>query len=83
MSGLLFLAPALALALVMLARRYPGERRIVALGARCRRSAPRRPAVMRVLSAPSGRAPWALVPRGSALLACALATRPPPAALRS
>ena len=82
MSGLLFLAPALALALAMLARRYPGERRIVALGARRRRSAPRRPAT-RVLSAPTGRAPWALVPRGSALLACALATRPPPAALRS
>ena len=34
MSGLLFLAPALVLALAMLVRRYPGERRIVALGAR-------------------------------------------------
>ena len=82
MSGLLFLAPALALGLAMLVRRYPGERQIVALGARRRRGAPRRsePAV---LCAPAGRTPWALVPRGSALLACALATRPPPLALVS
>ena len=82
MSGLLFLAPALVLALVMLVRRYPGERRIVALGARRRRGAPRRGAPQ-TLSSPAGRAPWALVPRGSALLACALATRPPPPALLS
>ena len=34
MSGLLFLAPALVAALAMLMRRYPGERQIVALGAR-------------------------------------------------
>jgi hypothetical protein len=76
-SGLLFLAPALALALSMLARRYPGERRIAALGARRRRS-PSRGAPR--LGVSPGRAAWALLPRGSALLACALATRPPPRA---
>jgi len=75
-SGLLFLAPALALALVMLVRRYPGERQIAALAAR--RRGVRRRGASPALCAPAGRAPWALVPRGSALLACALATRPPP-----
>jgi len=78
-NGLLFLAPALALALAMLVRRYPGERQIVALAARRRRAAPR-PAPTRVLVVTAARGPSALVPRGSALLACALATRPPPVA---
>jgi hypothetical protein len=81
-NGLLFLAPALVLALAMLVRRYPGEGRIVALAARRRPAAPRRSPTW-VLAAVATRAPWALVPRGSALLACALATRPPPAALPS
>ena len=82
MSGLLFLAPALVAALAMLMRRYPGERQIVALGARRRRGAARRSAAA-ALCAPVGRATWAPVPRGSALLACALATRPPPLDLAS
>jgi len=74
-SGLLFLLPALLLALVLRARRFPGEARIAALRARRRRGRARR-APGRL--APPRRAPWALLPRGSALLAAALATRPPP-----
>jgi len=76
-SGLLFVAPALALALAMIVRRYPGERRLCAIAAR-RRSAPKR--APRSLKARARRPNWALAPRGSALLASALATRPPPAA---
>jgi hypothetical protein len=75
-SGLLFIAPALALALLMIARRYPGERQLSAVAAR-RRSALRR--APRSLQARAQRPNWALRPRGSALLASALATRPPPA----
>jgi len=79
-NGLLFMAPALAFAFVLLARRFPGERRLNVLAARHRlRRRPRAPA--RVLAA--ARAPWALLPRGSALLARALATRPPPGALQT
>ena len=74
MSGLLFLAPAPAPA--MLARRYPGERHVVALCARRRRGASRRTPA-RVRLAPVARAPWALVPRAGALLACAPAPPPP------
>jgi hypothetical protein len=78
-SGLLFMAPALLFALALLTRRFPGERQLVALASRRRRRARRAP--LRVNMA--ARAPCALVPRGSALLAGALATRPPPAALPS
>jgi len=76
-SGLLFIAPALALALLMIARRYPGERRLTAIMAARRRSARQR--APRSLQARAQRPNWALAPRGSALLASALATRPPPA----
>jgi hypothetical protein len=75
-NGLLFMAPALAFALVLLSRRFPGEKRLVALAAR-RSGRPRR-APVRV--APAARPPAALIARGSALLARALATRPPPLA---
>jgi len=78
-NGLLFMAPALAFALLLFARRFPGERQLNMLAARRRRRRPRAPA--RVLAA--ARAPWALLPRGSALLARALATRPPPGALQA
>jgi len=77
-NGLLFMAPALAFALALFARRFPGERQLNALVAR-RRRRPRR-APVRVVAA--ARAPWALVPHGSGLMAGALATRPPPVALQ-
>jgi hypothetical protein len=73
------MAPTLLFALVLLARRFPGERRLIALAARRRRPARRTPA--RVLA--SARAPWVLAPRGSALLARALAKRPPPLLLHA
>jgi hypothetical protein len=76
-SGLLFMAPALAFALVLFARRFPGERQLNALVARLRQRARRAPVRLDV----AARAPSALLPRGSALLAGALATRPPPVAL--
>jgi hypothetical protein len=79
--GLLFMAPALVFALVLLARRFPGERQLCALAVRRRRLRRPRRAPARVLAVT--RAPWALLPRGSALLAGALATRPPPAALQA
>lgn len=77
MSGLLFMAPALAFALLLFARRFPGERQLNALVARLRRRARRAPVRLDVAARP----PSALLPRGSALLAGALATRPPPVAL--
>lgn len=76
-NGLLFVFPALLLALVLLRGRFPGEARITALRARRWRQ-PARRAAGRVTLA--GRAPWVLLPRGSALLAGAFATRPPPLA---
>jgi len=81
-SGLLHLAPALVLAVALLARRYPGERLIVRLagsGARHRRRArvgALKPRTSRTYAA-------ALVPRGGLLLARSLAVRPPPAAVRA
>ena len=76
MSALLFLAPALALALMLLLRRYPGERRLCALAQKRRSRLPRAPRGVRV---PAPRATPAARPRGGVLLALALATRPPPA----
>ena len=76
MSGLLFLAPALALALLMVARRYPFERRIAAISAGRRSNARRAPKTVR---AGSARRRVAVRPRGGALIALSLATRPPPA----
>lgn len=78
-EGALYLAPALLLAVVLAARRYPGER----LLARWARRGPRRrrAAVPRCL--PSGRVCLASVPRGGLLMARALAVRPPPPALLS
>ena len=77
MSGLLFLVPALALALLMALRRYPGERRLAAIAARRRPAGRRRERVVRVLAA---RGFVALRPRGGVLMALSLATRPPPGA---
>jgi hypothetical protein len=71
-TGLLFLAPAFALLLPLLAGRYPGADRL----------APPRPlvrrAIVRALDLP--RPPARLVPRGGLLLGCALAGRGPPVA---
>jgi hypothetical protein len=68
--------PLVALCLALAFDFYPGERLIERLAGRRPR---RRPA--RRLSASRPPAPRALRPRGSALLAFNLATRPPPAAL--
>jgi hypothetical protein len=76
-APLLSLAPALVLAVLLLARRFPGERRLVALAqrrhGRCAR--PRRSTRESV----GARTPLVLAPRGPALIARALAERPPPA----
>ena len=72
-SMLLHLLPALALAAPLILRRYPGERRLLALIAG--RSKPRRRASSRVTATAR---PRALVPRGGLLIACSLAVRPPP-----
>jgi hypothetical protein len=74
-SGALTMAPALALALLMLTRPYLGERVIARL--RCAR--PRR---LRIASSKAGRAlPGVYVARGGRLIAAALAGRAPPLAL--
>ncbi len=70
------LAPALVLFAVLLARRYPGERRVAALLQRLR---PRRRRLTATIVAPSR--PDRSRPRGGLLLASALAERGPPAAL--
>jgi len=70
---LLYLLPALALAGPLLLRRYPGERRLLALIAGC--SKPRRRPGARTSASTR---PRALVPRGGLLIACSLAVRPPP-----
>jgi hypothetical protein len=72
---LLFLAPALLIALPLVFGCFPGEDVLDSL----RRSPSRRPAAARPAPAPvpSGLAP--LLPRGGTLLASALAGRAPPA----
>ena len=73
--GLLYLAPALVLALPLLHRRYVGERQIARFARHMARRLRR--AAVRLLA--SARAPRVLVPRSGRLLACSLASRPPPA----
>jgi hypothetical protein len=71
--GLLFLAPAVLLALPMIAGRYVGAERLSRVAAR------RAPAVRE--SGPSLLAPrrcWRVPPRGGLLIAASLAVRPPP-----
>jgi hypothetical protein len=77
-DGLLCLAPALLLAAMLFARRYPGERLLSALARRGQGRRPRPTA-----SRASLRLADARVPRGGLLLAFALAVRPPPAPLAS
>ena len=76
-SGLLFLLPALSLAIALLARRYPGERRLLALRRRephVRWPRPRSSVSVRA------RVPLLAV-RGGLLIARSLAVRPPPLTL--
>ncbi len=75
--GVLCVLPALALALLLALRRYPGERTLAALR-RSREGAPQPRAC-----APRSPLRWSgpSVPRGGLLLACSLANRPPPGAL--
>lgn len=75
--ALLYAAPLLIVALPLIAGRYVGEERIVALargGERMLRGAPAR------ISAPAAaRRAMRSVPRGGRLIAHSLAVRPPPA----
>jgi hypothetical protein len=72
-SGLLCLLPAIALAAPLIARRYPGEQVLLALGAACPE-----PRAQLSRSVPSGLCHLARVPRGGLLIASSLAVRPPP-----
>jgi hypothetical protein len=75
-DALLFLAPALLIAIPILCGRYFGEELIAKLAARPARVRPG-PAVAAPLTP---RAPRTWLPRGAHLLAFSLAERPPPAA---
>jgi len=70
--GLLYLAPALLLAALLLGGRYPGER-VLARPLR-RRFTPRRRPLRRALPRP----PRRTTPRGGLLIAAGLAGRGPP-----
>jgi hypothetical protein len=75
---LLFLAPALLIAIPLFCGRYIGEELIVRLAKRRLRS-PRRTATPSAWSLPPVPESWR--PRGTSLIAFSLAKRPPPAAL--
>jgi len=70
----LCLLPALALALPLLMRRFPGERALADL-ARARATRRRR---LQTSAARTGRV-FTVAPHGGLLIGCALAVRPPPA----
>ncbi len=72
-GGLLCLLPALLLGLVLLARRYPGERLLVAARAVRRVRWPRARSQARRRAQPA-----ATIARGGLLLGRSLAVRPPP-----
>ncbi len=72
-TGFLFMAPALVLALPLLAGRYPGSQKLAAFV----RALPR-PRRERARPALSRTAFDRLLPRGGRLIACAMAVRPPP-----
>jgi hypothetical protein len=71
---MLYLAPAILLAIPLLARRYPGERALIALR-RVERGRWPRPRS----SVPAGRLVVLAVVRGGQLIGSSLAVRPPPA----
>ena len=79
LTGILFLLPALALACVLLARRYPGERTLVRLAAPRRRARWARPRA----SVPRAARTFVVAAHGGLLIARSLAVRPPPVALAS
>lgn len=74
-EALLFLAPALLIAIPLFAGRYVGEELIVKLATRGGRS--RRHSASAPVSLPS-LAPLGMRPRGTSLIAFSLAKRPPP-----
>lgn len=76
-DALLFLAPALLIAIPLLGGRFIGEELIARLAAR--RARPRPRSASAPLAPPPAPATW--LPRGARLIASALAKRPPPAAL--
>jgi hypothetical protein len=74
--GLLFLAPAVLLALPLIAGRYVGAERLI------RAAGQRRPAARRSASVlPAPRPRWRVPPRGGMLIAASLAVRPPPSVI--
>jgi hypothetical protein len=73
-AGALCLLPALALAVPLAMRRYPGERILASLS-NTRRSRWPRPRS----SSPHGERGFTVAPHGGLLIARALAVRPPPA----
>jgi hypothetical protein len=75
---LLFLAPALLIAIPLLCGRYIGEELIVKLATR-RVRPPRRATAAPVLPLPAAPESWR--PRGTGLIAFSLAKRPPPTRL--
>jgi hypothetical protein len=72
-AGLLYLAPALALALPLLLGRYVGEEQLVDLAAR-----PPAPARRRALRLAGPRSYARVMQRGGRLVASGMAKRPPP-----
>jgi hypothetical protein len=76
LTGILCLLPAIALAVALLARRYPGERALARLTAPCRTRWPHP-----LASAPRAARTLAVAVHGGLLLARSLAVRPPPAPL--
>jgi hypothetical protein len=75
LHALLCLSPVLALAIPLLARRYPGERTLIAL----RVAKPIRWPHARSCKPRSARRVMSLTARGGRLIARNLAVRPPPA----
>jgi hypothetical protein len=74
LHAILCLLPALALALTLLVRRYPGERALIAL-----RGEPRARRTRRSFSAGGYRSVVLAAVHGGLLIARSLAVRPPPA----
>jgi hypothetical protein len=76
-TGLLYLAPALVLALPLLLGRFPGEDRLSGLA-----RPSHAPAARALTAVPAPRSYVRVMQRGGRLVASALAKRPPPAPAR-